>query len=190
MDVPEAKLVPTGVCCMVPGPTTFVASETCGPLNVAVTVVFAFRVTTHSVAGVPEAQGLDDVQLTNCAPAFGTAVSITCEPDAKEVPVGDCVIVPGPTTLVANVTFGTKFPVAIVFAFKTKVQVGKLPMSTQTPFQLTNDEFAFGVAFTVIVVLLAREVPAGDCVTVPGPLATVLTESFVTLVTELPLSVA
>ena len=123
MDVPEAKLAPGGVCCMVPGPTTFVARETCGPLNVAVTVVFAFSVMTHSVAGVPEAQGLDDVQLRNCAPAFGTAVRITCEPDAKEVPVGDCVMVPGPTTLVANVTFGTKFPVAIVFAFNTKVQV-------------------------------------------------------------------
>jgi hypothetical protein len=175
---------------MVPGPTTFVARETCGPLNVALTVVFAFSVTTHSVAGVPEAQGLDDVQLTNCAPAFGAAVRMTCEPDAKEVPVGDWVMVPGPTTLIASVTFGTKFAVAIVFAFKTMVQVGKLPMSTQTPFQLTNDEFAFGVAFTVIVVLLARDVPAGDCVTVPGPLATVVNENFVTVLTELPLIVA
>jgi hypothetical protein len=54
-----------------------------------VTVVFAFSVTMHRVTGVPGKQPLDDVQLTNCAPAFGTAVNETCEPGSKELPVGD-----------------------------------------------------------------------------------------------------
>lgn len=43
MGVPGLKLVP--------GPTALVESETCGPLNVAVAVVFALRVTIHSVGG-------------------------------------------------------------------------------------------------------------------------------------------
>jgi hypothetical protein len=53
-----------------------------------------------------------------------------------------------------------------------------------------NDEFAFGVAVTVIVVLFASDVPPGVCVTVPGRLIVALNEYFVTVVTELPLNVA
>lgn len=62
---------------MVPGPTTLVLSETGGPVNVAMTVVFEFSVTMHSVAGVPGKQPVDDVQPTNCALALGTAVRTT-----------------------------------------------------------------------------------------------------------------
>ena len=174
---------------IVPGPTTFVASETCGPVNVAVRVVFAFNVTVHCVAGVPEAQALDGVQPTNCAPELGLAVRTTTEPGAKEVPVGACPIVPGPTTSVVSVTFAAKFAVAIVLAFKTMVHVGTFPIPTQMPFQFTKDEFAFGVAFTVMVVLLGRDVPLGVCVTVPGPLMTVVNENLVTVVAPVPLSV-
>ncbi len=74
---------------MEPGPTALVESETCGPLNVALTVVLAFSVTIHSVAGVPGKHPLDDVQLTNVAPALGTEVRTTCEPGANEALVGD-----------------------------------------------------------------------------------------------------
>ena len=173
-----------------PGPTTFVLSETCGPLNVAVTVVFAFNVTRHSVVGVPGKQALVGAQPTNCAPALGLAVRMIEEPGANDVPVGDWVIVPGPTTTVESVTFVAKFAVAVVLAFNTMVQVGTLPIPTQMPFQLMNDELAFGVAFTVTVVLLASDVPVGVCATVPGPLMTVVNENFVTVVTALPLTVA
>src|SRR5579862_6319444 len=99
-------------------------SETCGPLKVAVTVVFAFIVTRHSVAGVLGKQLLEGDQLTNCAPVLGTALRTTCEPGANEVPLGDCVMVPGPTTIVVRVTFAAKFAVAVVLAFRTTVQFG------------------------------------------------------------------
>jgi hypothetical protein len=46
-------------------------------------------------------------QFENVAPAFGTAVRFTGVLFAKDVPVGDCVVVPGPVTLVENVNFVT-----------------------------------------------------------------------------------
>ena len=73
---------------MVPGPTALVLSETCAPLNVAVTVVLAFSWTIHSVVAVVGRQGLENVQLTNVAPGLGEALRTTSEPGAKEVPGG------------------------------------------------------------------------------------------------------
>jgi len=42
----------------------------------------------------------------NVAPVFGTAVNVIAVPDANEVPVGDCVTVPGPLTVVVSVYCG------------------------------------------------------------------------------------
>ena len=175
---------------MLPGPTTLVVSENCGELNVAVTVVFAFSVTRHSVAGVLGKHALDGAQLTNVAPVLGTAVRTTCEPAANVVPVGDCVIVPGPTTVVVSVTFAAKFAVATVFAFSTALHVVAVLAAQVTPLQLTNVAFALGVSASVIVVLFAKDVPAGDCVTVPGPTALLENVYFVTVVTPVPVKVA
>src|SRR3984957_5753617 len=68
-----------------------------------------------------------------------------------------------------NVMLATKFAEAVVFAFRINVQVG-CKVFGQTPPQFTNEEFAFGVAVSVIVVLFASDVPVGLWVTVPGPL--------------------
>src|SRR5271154_3834987 len=173
---------------MLPGPIALVVSENCCALNVAVTVVLAFKVTRHSVAGVLGKQPLDEVQLTNVAPVLGTAVSTTCEPAANVVPVGDCVMVPGPTTLVVSVTFAAKFAVATVFAFSTALHVVALLAEQVTPVQLTKVAFALGVSVSVIVVLFAKDVPAGDCVTVPGPTALLENVYFVTVVTPVPVN--
>ena len=68
--------------------------------NVAVAVVFALIANVHTAFVLP-AQA--PAQFTNVAPEFGTAVSVIEVPLANEVPVGDCVIVPGPLTFVASV---------------------------------------------------------------------------------------
>ena len=44
-------------------------------------------------------------QFENVAPGFGTPVRFTVVLFPNDVPVGDCVIVPGPATLVENVNF-------------------------------------------------------------------------------------
>lgn len=82
------------------------------PVKVAVIVVLAFSVATQVNAPV-DTQAPAGVQLTKLAPELGTAVSTTLEPGANEVPVGDCVIVPAPTTLVVSVTFVAKFAVML-----------------------------------------------------------------------------
>lgn len=88
----------------------------------------AFSVTTHSVASVMfEEHALDGLQLRNCCPWFGSAISVTSLPGAKDVPVGCCRIVPPPTTLVVRVTFVAKFADAFKFWFRITVQVGTLP---------------------------------------------------------------
>lgn len=46
-------------------------------------------------------------QLENVAPGFRTAVRFTVVLFANDVPVGDCVFVPGPATLVENMNFVT-----------------------------------------------------------------------------------
>jgi hypothetical protein len=156
-------------------------------VNVAVIVVFAFSVTTHCENGVSGRQALDGAQPTNCAPELGVAVRKTEEPGTNEVPVGDCMIAPGPTTTVVSVTFAAKFAVAVVFAFKINVHV-VWEVLGQTPPQFTNVAFAFGVAVSVIVVLFANDVPVGVWATVPGPLAVTAKVNLVTVVAPLPVS--
>jgi hypothetical protein len=68
--------------------------------NVAVAVVFALIANVHTAFVLP-AQA--PAQFTNVAPEFGTAVIVIEVPEANEVPLGDCVIVPGPLTLVVSV---------------------------------------------------------------------------------------
>ena len=87
-----------------------------------------------------------------------------------------------------NVMLATKFAEAVVFAFRINVQVG-CKVFGQTPPQFTNEEFAFGVAVSVIVVLFASDVPVGLWVTVPGPLEVTATENLVTVVAPVPVSV-
>jgi hypothetical protein len=68
--------------------------------NVAVTVVFALIANVH-VAFVLPAQA--PAQLTNVAPLDGTAVNVIEVPLVNDVPLGVCVIVPGPIALVVSV---------------------------------------------------------------------------------------
>ena len=68
--------------------------------NVAVAVVFALIENVQAAFVLP-AQA--PAQFTNVAPEFGTAVSVIEVPEANEVPLGDCVIVPGPLAFVASV---------------------------------------------------------------------------------------
>jgi hypothetical protein len=71
-----------------------------GPEKVAVTDVLA-EILKVQVVLLPLHAPPD--QLVNVAPVFGTAVSMIEVPDANEVPVGDCVMVPGPLTVVVSV---------------------------------------------------------------------------------------
>lgn len=72
-----------------------------GGANVAVTVVFAEIANMHTALVLPAHAPPDhDVKV---APLVGTAVSVIEVPLVNEVPVGDCVIVPGPLTFVVNV---------------------------------------------------------------------------------------
>ena len=150
----------------------------------------AFSVTIHTVGTVLGKQLLDDVQLTNVAPALGKAVRTTSELGANDVPVGDCVMVPGPTTLVVRETFAAKFAVTTSFEFSTIVHVVAPARVQVAPVQLTKEEFALGVSVTVMVVLFGNDVPVGDCVIVPGPTTLVENVNFVTVVTAVPVNVA
>ena len=71
------------------------------PANVAVALVFALIANVHTGFVLELAHTPD--QLVNVSPVEGTAVSVIDVPDANEVPVGDCVIVLGPLTVVASV---------------------------------------------------------------------------------------
>jgi hypothetical protein len=71
------------------------------PANVAVTEVFAEMLNVHVVLVLPA--HAPPLQLVNVAPALGTAVNVIAVPDANEVPVGDCVTVPGPVAVVVSV---------------------------------------------------------------------------------------
>jgi hypothetical protein len=102
IDVPLANDVPLGVCVIVPDPTTAVASVYFGAAaNVAVTVVFAVIVNVHFAAVLPLHAPPD--HAVNVAPALGTAVNVIDVPLENEVPVGVCMIVPGPTAAVVSV---------------------------------------------------------------------------------------
>jgi hypothetical protein len=71
------------------------------PANVAVTEVFAEMLKVHVALVLPA--HAPPFQLVNVAPVFGTAVKVIAVPEANEVPLGDCVIVPGPLTAVVSV---------------------------------------------------------------------------------------
>ena len=72
------------------------------PANVAVTEVFAAGIAKLHDVEVLAAHS-PPLQLANVAPLLGTAVSVIAVPEAKDVPVGDCVMVPGPLAVVVSV---------------------------------------------------------------------------------------
>jgi hypothetical protein len=138
------------------------------PANVAVTEVFAVMLNVQVVLVLPAHAPPD--QLVNVAPEFGTAVSVIAVPDANEVPVGDCVVVPGPVAVVVSVYCGAA-NVAITdeSCERLNTHTGFLLPPHAPAFQPVNVAPAFGVAVTVICVPETNVVPIGDCVTVPGP---------------------
>ena len=99
----------------------------------------------------------------NVAPVFGTAVSVIEVPDVNEVPVGDCVMVPGPLTVVVSVYCArANVAVTVVFAEMLKVHVALVLPLHAPPDQLVNMAPEFGTAVNVIAVPDAKEVPVGD----------------------------
>src|SRR5580693_8798259 len=88
---------------MIPGPTTEVVSVTLAT-KFAVATVLALRTKVH---GPVKTCGQMPPQLTKDEFAFGVSISVMVVLFANDVPVGDCVIVPGPETLVENVNFVT-----------------------------------------------------------------------------------
>ena len=104
----------------------------------------------------------------------GTAVNVIEVPLANEVPVGVCVIVPGPTTVVVSVrlVLAANVAVAVVFAFTANVHTGFV-LPAQTPLHDVNVAPVFGTAVSVTEVPGANDEPAGDCMIVPGPIAVV-----------------
>ncbi len=89
---------------MVPGPTALVVSDTFAA-KFAVTVVLTLRTMVHVVGAALE--HVTPLQLTKDELALGVSVRVMVVLFGKDVPVGDCVIVPGPATLVENVNFAT-----------------------------------------------------------------------------------
>jgi hypothetical protein len=126
------------------------------------------------------------VQFVNVAPVAGTAVSVTGVPGGRYSPAGDCVIVPGPSTLVSSWN-PPNAAETDVFAVMTSVQVTGVTF-THAPPHAVNDEPLLGTAVKVTVVLFANDVPAGLTVIVPGPVVLVVSVYFVTLVTPVPVS--
>ncbi len=102
--VPGANDVPVSCCETVPPPTTtrlnitFVA-------NVAEALVSWFK--TNVQGTLPLLAHGPLLQLMKDELEFGVGVSVIVVLFANEVPVGVCVIVPGPETLVENVYFVT-----------------------------------------------------------------------------------
>jgi hypothetical protein len=133
-----------------------------GPgVNVAVTLVFAPIANVHTglllVAHAP-------AQLVNVAFVFGTAVSVMDVPDANEVPVGDCVIVPGPLTVVVSVyCAAANVAVTDVFAEMLNAHVAFVLPAHAPPLQLVNVAPVLGTAVSVIGVPDANDVPVGAC---------------------------
>jgi len=146
-----------------------------GVENVAVTEVFPEMLNAHIVLVLPLHAPPD--QLVNVAPVPGTAVSVIGVPDANEVPVGDCVIVPGPLTVVVSVYCAAAIvAVSDVFAEILNAHVVLVPPLHAPPDQLVNVAPVFGTAVNVIAVPDANEVPVGDWVIVPGPFTLVVSE--------------
>ena len=110
--------------------------------------------------------------MTRCP--VGVAVNVIDVPLANELPVGVCVIVPGPTTVVVSVRFvlAANVAVAVVFAFNANVHTGFV-LPAQTPAHDVNVAPVFGTAVNVTDVPGANDDPAGDWLIVPGPIAVV-----------------
>jgi hypothetical protein len=104
VGVVEKPVVLTGMVTVLPAGAGLggVGTTTVGALlNVAVAVVFALIANVQTGFVLVLAHTPD--QLVKVSPEVGTAVSVIEVPDANEVPVGDCVIVPGPLTVVVSV---------------------------------------------------------------------------------------
>jgi hypothetical protein len=168
---------------IVPGPLAVVVNVYCGVLNVAVTVVFAVIGNVQMAIGSP-AHGAP-VQPAKFEYWFGTGVRVITVYGGNDAPVGDCVMVPGPETLVGKNVADTA-----VFAVTIRVHAGYVLLFSQAPPQYAKVSPVFGVAANATVVLFASDVPVGDCETVPGPVTDKLNEYFMTVVTPVPVRFA
>jgi hypothetical protein len=126
IDVPGANDVPSGLCITVPDPTT-ATLKFIFATKFAVAVVFEFSTMVHVVA--PARVQVAPVQLTNEEFALGVSVSVMVVLFGNDVPVGDCVIVPGPVTLVENVNFVTVVTAVPVNVAPVSTPVGPLILS-------------------------------------------------------------
>src|ERR1700761_5721317 len=133
----------------------------------------------------------EPLQPVNVAPEFGTAVSVIPVPAENELPVGDCVTVPGPFAVTEKLYSGSvKFAVTVVSAVSTKLHVVAVLPAHWVPVQFVNCALAAGEAARVTVVLFGNDVPEGDWVMVPSPTTEVVRVNFVSEVTPEPTSCA
>ena len=113
----------------------------------------------------------------NVSPLVGTAINVIEVPLANELPVGVCVIVPGPTAAVVSVNFGAAANVAVTVVFAAGIAnvhvVEALPLHAP-PDHAVNVAPALGTAVSVIDVPLVNDVPLGVCAIVPGPTTAVV----------------
>jgi len=181
--VPELNVLPVGDCAIVPGPLTAVVNSYWGGANVAVTDTLE-TIEKMQVGLVLLLHSPPD-QFVKVAPVPGTAVRVISVPGGKVVPDGDWVMVPGPITLVVSVN-PLKAAETVVFAVTTTLHVEFPPLPVHAPPQAVNVAPVFGTAVKFTVVLLAKEVPVGVCVIVPGPVTLVVNVYFVTVVTAVP----
>jgi hypothetical protein len=132
-------------------------------MKVAVAVVFALIANVQTGFVLP-AHAPD--HPVNAAPALGTAVSVIEVPPLNEVPVGDWVIVPGPTTFVPNENWLAPENVAVIVRFvvglaKHSVGVFRGMLHALAGDQLTNCAPGLGEAIRVIGDPGANDVPCG-----------------------------
>jgi hypothetical protein len=190
------QAMPAGVLVTVPLPVpalvTVSAKDDCTKVNVAVTDVAAFTVTTQ----VPVPEQPPPLQPVNVDPAAGAAVRVTAVPPVKaceqvapqEMPAGELVTVPLPVPDFDTESVKddwTKEAVTVVAALIVTVQA---PVPEQPPpLQPENVEPAAAAAVKVTdepVVKEAeqvapQEMPAGALVTVPLPAPALETVSVV-----------
>src|SRR5207249_4564618 len=158
--------------------------------KVAVTVVAALRVTVQ----VPVPEHPPPLQPLKVEPAAGLAESVTAVPLVKlaeqvapqVIPAGELVTVPLPVPAGVTVrlkVWSAKVAVTVVAALRVTVQV---PLPEQPPpLQPLKVEPAAGVVVSVTAVPLVKlaeqvapqVIPAGELVTVPLPVPTLLTVS-------------
>jgi hypothetical protein len=105
--------------------------------KVAVTEVLAAGIWKLHVVDVIPAQA--PPQLVKVAPVFGTALKVRLVPAGKDVPVGDCVMVPGPLgVVVREKTGGVNVAVIEALAVRMKEHVEPVLAAHSEPDQLTN----------------------------------------------------